>query len=288
MKSAVELGAVVVIAVVAGAFAWAAGAGLPGVAGLNPLVLIVGWSFAVQWAGFVQAWRCRSERYYDLVGSIGHLSAIALALMLSTQLDGRSLLLAALVSVWALRLGSFLFVRILAQGNDSRFDEIRHHGPRFLMAWTLQAAWIVFTQAAVLLGILSPVAASLSGLALLGGLCWLLGFGFEVIADRQKRRFRAQPENRDTFIRSGLWAWSRHPNYFGEIMMWFGLWLIALPALQGWQHLAFISPVFVYLLLTRISGIPLLEASAARRWGQQPAYQQYLALTPRLWPRRPR
>jgi steroid 5-alpha reductase family enzyme len=122
----------------------------------------------------------------------------------------------------------------------------------------------------------------------LGFALWLVGFLFEAVADDQKRRFRANPANEGRFITSGLWAWSRHPNYFGEITLWFGIALIALPALSGWQHATLISPVFVYLLLTRISGIPLLEARAKKRWGDEPAFREYKARTPVLFPRPPK
>jgi steroid 5-alpha reductase family enzyme len=115
-----------------------------------------------------------------------------------------------------------------------------------------------------------------------------VGFLFEAVADDQKRRFRANPANEGRFIASGLWAWSRHPNYFGEITLWFGIALVALPALSGWQYATLISPVFVYLLLTRISGIPLLEARAKKRWGDEPAFQAYRARTPVLFPRPPK
>jgi steroid 5-alpha reductase family enzyme len=115
-----------------------------------------------------------------------------------------------------------------------------------------------------------------------------VGFAIEVAADQQKRRFRADSSNRDGFIQSGLWAWSRHPNYFGEIALWIGIALIALPVLSGWQLATLISPVFVYLLLTRISGVPLLEARANKKWGEDPNFVAYMRSTPALFPRPPR
>ena len=100
--------------------------------------------------------------------------------------------------------------------------------------------------------------------------------------------FRADPANEGRFITTGLWAWSRHPNYFGEILLWAGIALIAFPVLQGAQLATLISPVFVFVLLTRISGVPLLESRGKKRWGDEPAYQEYKARTPVLWPRPPR
>ena len=120
-------------------------------------------------------------------------------------------------------------------------------------------------------------------------LLWISGFLVEAVADEQKRRFRHRTrqdsETAKGFIDTGLWGLSRHPNYFGEILLWSGIAIMALPLLQGWQYLALVSPVFVYLLLTRISGIPLLERSADQRFGADPRYQRYKADTPELWPR---
>ena len=124
--------------------------------------------------------------------------------------------------------------------------------------------------------------------AAVGLAVWAIGFGIEVVADRQKREFRRQPGNRGRFITTGLWAWSRHPNYFGEITLWTGVALLAAPVLSGWQYLTLVSPLFVYLLLTRVSGIPLLEARAEERWGSDPAYRAYRDRTPPLFLRPPR
>ena len=122
---------------------------------------------------------------------------------------------------------------------------------------------------------------------MIGFLVWLLGFGIEVAADQQKSKFKADPANREKFINTGLWSWSRHPNYFGEIVLWIGVAIIALPILSGWQWLTMISPVFITLLLTRISGVPMLEARADEKWGGQVEYEAYKAKTSILIPRPP-
>ena len=109
-----------------------------------------------------------------------------------------------------------------------------------------------------------------------------------IAADSQKSHFRANPANKDEFIRTGLWAWSRHPNYFGEIALWIGITVAALPALSGWQYVTLISPIFVLILIGRVSGVPLLEAKADRKWGGREDYEQYKASTPVLVPRPPR
>ena len=120
---------------------------------------------------------------------------------------------------------------------------------------------------------------------LVGFLVWAVGFAIEVVADSQKSRFSANPDNKGKFIQTGLWSRSRHPNYFGEIMLWIGVAIIALPVLRGWQWVALISPVFVTLLLTRVSGVPLLEKKADKKWGGQADYESYKKRTPELIPR---
>ena len=104
------------------------------------------------------------------------------------------------------------------------------------------------------------------------------------LADRQKKHFSEQPENIDRFISHGLWSVSRHPNYFGEIILWTGIAIISLPFLSSWQFVTLVSPVFVFLLLTRISGLPFLEEKAEKKWGKDKAYVEYKNKTPILIP----
>ena len=156
------------------------------------------------------------------------------------------------------------------------------------MTWTMGGLWVFLTMAAGLAAITSDVTIPLGMMAYLGLALWILGFTIEVIADRQKRVFKKQQNKEKEFITTGLWAWSRHPNYFGEITLWAGLTLIALPVLSGWQLVTLISPVFVYVLLTRISGIPMLENRAIKKWGSDPEYVDYLERTPSLIMKKPK
>jgi steroid 5-alpha reductase family enzyme len=247
--------------------------------------VLVGLAFLIQWLAYIPAYLKQTEKFYDLTGSITYIALIVLALVFSPNVDARSLLLGALVMVWALRLGSFLFRRIRKAGRDDRFDAIKPSWIRFLNAWTIQALWVTFTAAAALIAITTVTRKALDIFALIGFLVWVLGFAVEVIADSQKSRFNANPTNKGKFIQSGLWSRSRHPNYFGEIVLWVGVMLIALPVLQGWQWIALISPLFVTLLLTRVSGVPLLEKKADQKWGGQADYEAYKKQTPVLIPR---
>jgi steroid 5-alpha reductase family enzyme len=244
-------------------------------------------SFAVNWAVFVPAHVFQTEHYFDLTGSLTYLVLVSCAVGFAGAPDARGILLALLIGVWAVRLGSFLFIRVKKDGSDGRFDEIKPNFLRFLMAWTLQGLWVFLTASCAVAAITSSERVTLGWVGVAGAVVWLVGFGIEVVADTQKRRFRADPTQRGQFITEGLWAWSRHPNYFGEILLWVGIAIVALPALSGWQLITLISPLFVYVLLTRISGVPLLESRAKRKWGDDPKYRAYKARTPVLIPRPP-
>jgi steroid 5-alpha reductase family enzyme len=255
------------------------------VGGIPLFALSVGLAFLIQWLAFIPAYRLQTEKFFDLTGSITYISVTIIAVLLSPEADSRSVLLLALVVIWATRLGTFLFRRIHKAGKDARFDEIKPSFIRFLTTWTLQGLWVTFTLAAALAAITTTTRKELGLFALIGFLIWIFGFAIEVAADTQKSRFRADPENEGKFIDTGLWARSRHPNYFGEIVLWIGVAVIALPVLRGWAWVTLISPVFVALLLTRISGVPMLEKRADEKWGGQEDYEAYKERTPVLIPR---
>ena len=275
---------VLVAILVGAAVGWAGSQGGATVQSFPMFALGVGLAFLIQWLAFIPAYLTQSERFFDLTGSITYITVVTVAFFLSPTIDGRSILLLALVVIWAGRLGTFLFRRVRKAGKDARFDEIKVSFSRFLMTWTLQGLWVTFTAAAALAAITSSTRKELGLFALIGFLIWLLGVGLEVVADAQKSRFRANPANKGKFIQTGLWARSRHPNYFGEIVIWIGVAIIAMPALRGWQFVTLISPLFVTLLLTRISGVPMLERRADEKWGGQEEYQAYKARTPVLIP----
>jgi steroid 5-alpha reductase family enzyme len=254
------------------------------IGGLPVFALCVALAFVIQWLAFIPAYLLQTERFYDLTGSLTYITLTIVAVVLSPTPDTRSYVLLVLVLIWAARLGNYLFTRIRKAGKDERFDAIKPSFIRFLSTWTLQALWVTITLAAALAAITTTVRKGFGVLAIIGLLVWLAGFGLEVTADLQKSRFRADAANSGTFIRSGLWAWSRHPNYFGEITLWIGVALIAVPVLHGWQWVTLVSPVFVFLLLTRVSGVPLLEKRADERWGTQNDYKAYKARTPALVP----
>jgi steroid 5-alpha reductase family enzyme len=283
-KQGTAILALLLVSMLGGALAWAGSQGGIVVRGAPLFGMLVALTFLIQWFAFLPAYRWQSEKYFDLTGSATFIAITSIALYFSNP-DSRSLLLGTLVFTWAARLGLFLFSRIQRAGKDGRFDEIKPFRLRFLLAWTLQGLWITFTNAAALMAITSQNTKEWDVFCLGGLFLWILGYCLEFVADWQKNRFKAVPVNRDRFIQEGLWSRARHPNYFGEIVLWTGMALIAYPVLAGWQRVGLLSPLFVAVLLIWISGVPLLEKRAEEKWGKQAEYQRYKRNTPLLVPR---
>ncbi len=280
--------AAIAIAIVLGALiSWAGSDGGDRVNAMPVFALCGALAFAVNWLAFIPAALTKTERYYDLTGGITYITVTVVAVLLSGNLDLRATLVAGMVMIWSVRLASFLFLRISRDGKDSRFDQIKNRPLRFCMAWTIQGLWVLLTAAAALAVITGGVREPLGAVGIAGIAVWSIGMLIEIVSDRQKSNFKSDPNNAGKFINSGLWAWSRHPNYFGEILLWTGMAIVAVPVLQGWQWATLISPVFVTVLLTRVSGIPLLEAKADKRWGGQDDYEEYKRSTPVLIPKPP-
>ena len=210
------------------------------------------------------------------------------ALLAVPEIDTRSVLLGLMICLWGLRLGTFLFARVQAVGHDARFNLIKHKFAWFLMSWTVQGLWVLLTSSAALAAITASKRNDFGIIGIIGIILWLTGFVIEIVADEQKRRFKMDPSNQNSFITEGLWGWSQHPNYFGEIVLWIGVSLVALPSLSSWQYFTLISPFFVFLLLTRISGIPMLDSASRKRWGDDPEFLEYKEATPVLIPRPPK
>ncbi|WP_455833525.1 DUF1295 domain-containing protein [Pseudarthrobacter siccitolerans] len=274
------------IAVVAGLLIALAGSqGGSAIGGVPVFALGVAAAFVIQWLVFLPSYKAQTEKFYDLTGALTYIAITVSLVLASPGVDARGLLLAAMVVLWAVRLGSYLFRRVMKHGKDDRFDELKTDFARFLNTWTLQGLWVVLTAALAWVAITSDKQVGLDGFFWVGLLVWALGITVETVADVQKTRFKADPANKGRFINTGLWSRSRHPNYFGEITLWVGVAIIALPVLQGWQWAALVSPVFVALLLIRGSGVPPLEEKADRKWGGQPDYEAYKKDTPVLVPK---
>ena len=252
--------------------------------GMPIFLLCASVGFVLHWLGFIPAYLFQTEHYFDLIGSISYVATVALAFALAPSFGTRGLVVATLICVWAVRLGSFLFIRVKKAGQDRRFTQIKTKFFRFLLTWTLGGTWVFITMAAGLAAMTSQSQSPVDAFLVVGATLWVIGFGIEVVADQQKTAFRKDPANAEKFIISGLWSISRHPNYFGEIILWIGIAVIALPVLEGWQWVTLVSPVFVSFLLLKVSGVPMLENNAESRWGNDPEFRQYKAKTPTLIP----
>ena len=251
---------------------------------LNAVIL----AFLIQWVAYIPAYTFQTEKFYDLTGTLTYLSVVWFTYMLSNppgELKIGNLILALLISIWAIRLGSFLFLRIHKAGEDKRFRKIKPSASQFFMTWTLQGFWVSICSMCALTAISSEIGVITNIFFYIGFALFLIGFSIEIIADNQKNTFRSFEENKDKFITTGLWAKSRHPNYFGEIMLWTAIALIALPSLGGAQYLTLISPVFTYILLVHISGVRMLEDMGNKKWGHLEEYKNYKDKTPRIIPK---
>ena len=255
------------------------------VRGINAFTFILIIAVLLQIIFFIPSFLLKTEKYYDLVGSLTYITIVSLAYFAvenKTMIDS---IIYFYVMVWALRLGIYLFRRVRNDGKDVRFEKAKRHFFWFLQYWMGQALWVSLTACAAIIAILSPEDDALPFLAMVGMTLWLSGFTIEIISDHQKRVFRKEYNSTEAFIHTGLWARSRHPNYFGEITLWTGIAVIALNTLSGIEYMTLVSPVFVYILLTRMSGVNLLERIADERYGHLEEYQLYKRNTPVLFPK---
>jgi len=238
--------------------------------------------FLLHWTFFIPSYALKTDHYFDLIGSISYIATVITAAILSPSLDIRGMIISGMIIIWAIRLGLFLFTRIKQDGKDVRLDVIKTKFIRFLNLWTLGGLWVLVTMGAGLAAMTSTISLEIGFIGYIGIGLWVFGFMVEVVADSQKRQFRNNPNNKGRFITTGVWSWSQHPNYFGEITLWLGIALLAYPVLSGGQLATLISPVFVYLLLTKVSGINLLDEIAQKKWGSDPEYLDYTSRTSKL------
>lgn len=239
-------------------------------------------AFVIQWVLFIPAYLMQTEKFYDLAGSLTYISIISYVFYKSSEFNLGNLILSLFIIIWAVRLGSFLFFRIQKAGEDKRFRDIKPSPTRFFMTWTLQGMWVSICSACAITAMSTSEGILMNTLFFVGAITFILGFLIEVIADNQKTKFRSDPNNKDKFISTGLWSYSRHPNYLGEITLWTGVAIMSFSSLSGLQLITLISPVFTYLLLVYVSGVRLLEARGKRKWGHLESYQEYIKNTPTL------
>jgi steroid 5-alpha reductase family enzyme len=224
----------------------------------------------------------------DVAWGVGFVLVLLVSLLTSPgfpgQMTGRKLLLIIMIAAWGFRLSWHIYQRNKGKPEDFRYANWRQKWGKwfslrsYFQIFLLQGFFMFLILLPALLIIRQPAGGGWIWLDSLGVLVWILGFLFEARADAELERFKADPTNKGKIIKSGLWRYSRHPNYFGEALMWWGIFIIGLNVRSGW--LGIISPLTITILLTRVSGIPLLE----KKYAGNPEYETYKAVTSTFFP----
>ncbi|MFO8011452.1 MAG: DUF1295 domain-containing protein [Dehalococcoidales bacterium] len=236
---------------------------------------------------FVLAVRFRDNSIADSAWGIGFITVALVTLIITGDFIARQILVTSLVLIWGLRLAVRIFIRNWGKGEDYRYQQWRQQwGRHFLIRSYLQ---VFMLQGLMLLFIVYPVVIintrggdELTWLDFLGAVIWAMGFMFESVGDYQLDRFVNSPANRGKIMDRGLWHYSRHPNYFGEVTQWWGIFFIALSVPWGWTGI--VGPLTITLLIVKVSGIPLLE----KKMAENPAFVEYQKRTSALIPWFPR
>lgn len=246
------------------------------------ILLSLGIALGINVALFIPAYFFRTDTLTDFSYTLSFALAASSLYVLGSG-GTAQLLVLIMVLLWALRLGGYLVIRIRRMKKDSRFDGMREDFFQFFKFFFFQgvAVFVILLPTTLLLGS-EPV--ELSTISYAGIAVFVFGLLFEAVSDYQKYAF-INSTGGGQFISSGLWKYSRHPNYFGEITVWVGLFLFALPALGGVTiAIGAVSPIFIAALIIFVTGIPMLEKKADERWGRDPAYEAYKAKTAKLVP----
>ena len=226
-----------------------------------------------------------TELFFDFIGSLTFIACSILCILsydstdVTNSVDDIKVIQAFCICLWAGKLGTFLLHRVVtSEHGDKRFVEIKKSKFRFFRVWMIQGAWVYLNMVPSLCVFNAEKGNPRFALVSLAG--WgIFAFGliFETVADYQKSKFRSIPENKDKFITSGLWSISRHPNYFGEILLWYGLYIAAIPYFASpFGYLTIICPTLTALQIIYLSGVPMLETSGLKKWGEDPKYLKYL------------
>ncbi|KAJ8903617.1 hypothetical protein NDN08_004719 [Rhodosorus marinus] len=248
--------------------------------GITALVLF-GWNFIF----FLIAYAFKFDKVTDFAGGTGFSIAALLTFLLNQTYFPRQIVMTVLVMVWSARLAGFLLWRILKWGEDNRFDDIRSNLAKLISFWTFQFLWNFIVSLTVISVNSVDTNPAIGAADIIGWIMWSIGFFFEAVGDVQKTLFKVKPEGKGTWCNAGLWTYTRHPNYFGEFMMWWGLF-VAGAAVYGntWRWVSILSPVFLMTILLFLSGINLGEESANKKYGSKPEYWKYKKETSNVIP----
>ncbi len=253
---------------------------------MNEIILALIISLAIQVILFIPAFIFRTDKLTDFSYSLTFI-ILTLFLLFTNNISIGKIILATMVLVWAFRLGIFLFIRITKIKRDKRFDGVRESFTKFAKFWILQgiAVWVILIPSIYFMN----QEVFITKLSYLGIVIWLAGFLIETISDAQKFSFMQSSNKKKTFISTGLWKYSRHPNYFGEMLCWIGIYLFTISSLTITQaSISIISPLFIIFILLFGTGVPKLEQSADAKFGKLKEYIDYKRKTSLviLWPRK--
>lgn len=251
------------------------------------IFILLGISLGINGLLFIAASVFKTDVFTDLSYSLSFISLSTVILISHPAVNLLQVITVTAVILWAIRLGGYLFIRILKTKVDHRFDDRRGDPLRFGAFWLLQACTVWLLMLPVF-GIAAADNPEPGSAAAIGSILFIIGLSIESIADHQKYRFKSRPENHSEFMHSGLWKYSRHPNYFGEILLWWGIALPGLSIFHGFELLYFIGPLAITLLLLFVSGIPILEKSWQEKWGSREDYRDYTTRTSLLIPLPPK
>lgn len=255
---------------------------------LNPILTSLLISLGIQTFFFIFAASFKSDKVTDLSYGLSFVILAWYLLLTNNQFQPLSILITILITLWGLRLAGYLFIRILKIKKDRRFDGIRENPLKFAAFWFFQgiSIWIIMLPSIVVLN--AQRAMPINAAAIIGTLFWIVGFVIETLADQQKFAFKNKPENKGDFIKTGIWQYSRYPNYFGEMLMWWSIFLITTPVLMNWEWLSIIGAMHISFILLFVTGIPPQEKRYQKKYGDREDYQEYLKKTSLLIPLPPK
>ncbi len=252
------------------------------------MISVLLWSlliiFGIQILFFIFASTFKTDKVTDLAYGITFVILSWILLIYYKMFTLPNIILAIMITFWGLRLAGYLFYRILKTKKDERFNGIRENFWKFAKFWTFQSIAIFVIMLPIIFFMSTPMINTLTIFSVVGFFIWAIGFITESVADQQKFKFRNNPKNKGKWIETGLWNYSRHPNYFGEILCWIGVFVYVIPILSAWTWMAIISPISIIVTLLFFSGIPLLEKKSDEMFGKKKEYKEYKKSTSVLIP----
>lgn len=255
----------------------------------NLLSLTIIVTVGMQLSFFAIAYWFRFDKVTDLAGSSNFIVLAWLTYLVRGTYFSRQTIVTILVTVWGLRLGSFLVYRVLSRGKDDRFDTFRDNFCMFLGFWVMQIIWVWVVSLPVIFLNAAIGNPDLNARDYIGWALWGLGFIIEAIADQSKHNFLKTGDTKNTWLATGIWKYSRHPNYFGEIVLWTGIFITCSSVFEEagstkYAYFSLFSPVMTFVFLMFFSGVPPAEERYDLRFGKNPKYIEYKNMTSPLVP----